>query len=869
MIKRFSPRAYWKEALAILVLLLAIVFFRSERKELSAIGPQLKQADLLWVVAGILTSFLFVFFQGGMYRQSFAAIGHRLSFVNAIVLFLKRNFLSVFLPAGGVSALAYTPSRLRKAGYPKMAVRQASGLFAFAGLLTVFIVGLPVVFYAAFRLGAWHNAAAGLLVLLVLILLLAVVARSLKKKGWLYQQLSRRFPRFAPEMEELFAANVHPLKFTGAVIYSVGVELSGILTLLIAMKALGLPASVGAAAIAYIIAVLMMVVSPFLRGLGAVELSMVYFLEQSGYSAAQALSITALYRIFEFWLPLVLGLFAFAWKGKKLFLRVFPVLLTFGLGLVNILSAITPPLHRRLSLLREYLPLDTIHASNLLVLFMGLLLLVTAAFLFRGLRAAWAIALLLSGLSLIGHLTKALDYEEAAMAALTVIVLLITASQYRIRSSLQSLRTGLLTAGICFIAVTLFAFISFYFIDQRHFGVDFTWQQSLEHAGKMFLLLDDPGLQPRTHFGQEFIWLVRIPALATWALLVFFVTRPVFQKQRTAADQRARAIELVRVYGSSSLDHFKLLDDKQQFFSAFCEGLLAYGTAGGFAIVLEGPVCAAENRMDLIGEFEQFCRGQGLKPAYYRVDQDDLGLFAGFKKQKLMLGQEAIVDLQQFSMEGKDRKSLRNGISGLQKKGYVLAVHQPPHSAAMLDQLQRVSDEWLLHFQQEELGFSQGWFDKGQLQEQVIITLAEEAGAVKAFLNCIPDYAEDEITYDLIRKTDDAPGAAMDALIVKLIDYAQGQGKQLLNLGLAPMTGITAPDNTPEQLINLAAQKIKRFRHYQGLRDFKEKYASIWENKYLVYDSDFDLLQLPVALNRVMKRAGQKGTGAGRTDLTP
>jgi phosphatidylglycerol lysyltransferase len=70
---------------------------------------------------------------------------------------------------------------------------------------------------------------------------------------------------------------------------------------------------------------------------------------------------------------------------------------------------------------------------------------------------------------------------------------------------------------------------------------------------------------------------------------------------------------------------------------------------------------------------------------------------------------------------------------------------------------------------------------------------------------------------------------------------------------MVPMTGITQPENMAERVVKLAALKIKRFQHYQGLREFKEKYASFWENKYLVYGHDFDLLQLPLALNAVMK----------------
>jgi phosphatidylglycerol lysyltransferase len=72
-------------------------------------------------------------------------------------------------------------------------------------------------------------------------------------------------------------------------------------------------------------------------------------------------------------------------------------------------------------------------------------------------------------------------------------------------------------------------------------------------------------------------------------------------------------------------------------------------------------------------------------------------------------------------------------------------------------------------------------------------------------------------------------------------------------MGMVPMVGITQPDNTAERLIKLAVAKIKRYQHYHGLREFKEKYATWWQNKYLVYENDFDLLQLPNALNKVMQ----------------
>ena len=84
-----------------------------------------------------------------MYRHSFAAIDIRFKWRYAIELFLKRNLLGVFLPGGGVSALAYTPINIKRSITDKIKIHQASGIFAFAGMLSTFIVGLPVLFINA------------------------------------------------------------------------------------------------------------------------------------------------------------------------------------------------------------------------------------------------------------------------------------------------------------------------------------------------------------------------------------------------------------------------------------------------------------------------------------------------------------------------------------------------------------------------------------------------------------------------------------------------------------------------------------------------------------------------------------------------
>ncbi len=103
----FSPKTYWKEILAVVMLLLAFIFFRCERKELARIVPQIAAGDNFWLLTGFAVIVLYVLLQSGIYVSSFASIGLRLKWVDATELFLKRNLLSIFLPAGGVSSLAY------------------------------------------------------------------------------------------------------------------------------------------------------------------------------------------------------------------------------------------------------------------------------------------------------------------------------------------------------------------------------------------------------------------------------------------------------------------------------------------------------------------------------------------------------------------------------------------------------------------------------------------------------------------------------------------------------------------------------------------------------------------------------------------
>ncbi|MXV50522.1 DUF2156 domain-containing protein [Pedobacter sp. HMF7647] len=850
-----SGKQHFTEILAGFFIVLAIYFIRQQRNELVRVGSVLHNSNAAWIVGGLLLTLVYILLQGLMYQYSFRVVSKKVPLLLLVKLFLKRNFISVFLPGGGITSLAFFTKEIESQTVSKTKINFASYIYGVLGIASLIVVALPVLIYNGIRSSGNKSEWIALFSLAIIVGIIVWASISVWRKGFLYDQIVKWSPEFEVVLTELTSQRFLVKPLLGALLFSVLIEFTGMFHLFTAMKTLGLNASIEASVTGYVIATLFFCISPFLRGLGAVEVSLTFLLTRYGFTNIEAIAITLLYRFFEFWAPMAAGLVSFIFNKGNIILRIFPSVLILLMGIVNIVSVLTPALRSRMKMIHEFLPVEAIHASNDLVLIVGVLLIITAAFLLRGLKNAWYFAMLLSAASLVGHLTKAIDYEEAMLALFVMIVLLFTRRQYYIKGNKSTQSFGLGAAFIVFVAVIVYGIIGFYLLDKKHFGIDFSLPHSIKSTLDNFLLLNFIDLAPKTRFAVAFLRSLNFLGIGSLAFLVYSFVRPLtIDKSQTDLDNE-KAKSLIEKYGCSSVDYFKTYFDKVLYFGSSVEGFIAYRVAENFAVVLDEPVCenSATKKTEILKEFETFCYRNALKPSYYRVDELRVDLFNQLGKKTLIIGQEAIVDLKQFSLEGKDKKSMRNALNSVSKKGFITKVYEAPIKEGLIQKLKLVSDEWLESMNRQEMVFSQGMFDWDELKNQTIITLETAGEKVVAFLNIIPDYAKGEATYDMIRKTNDAPGGNMDVLIVELITYLKNKGYSHLNMGLAPLSGIEKAKDIPERTIKFAYEKIQQFRHYRGLRDFKEKFDPDWQNKYLVYEHHFDLLQLPLALTKVMR----------------
>ncbi len=840
--------------LSVLFIALALYFIRHEKTELEEVEKTLLQADFLYVLTGIVVSVLYILIQGVMYYYSFRSVGERISLKSAVILFIKRNFISVFLPAGGISSLAFFTKNIEQQGVSKSKIHVASSLYAFIGIVSVVIVAIPALAYSLVNKSLSSSVVYTFAGVIVLIAACIWIVRSLMNGGWVYRFLIRIHPKSEAHLAELKTINFTNSGFLLTLLVSVLIEFIGIIHLVIAMSALGYSVSLPGAAIGYIVSVLFLIISPFLRGIGAIELSLSFILIQYGFTSLEAVSITFLYRFFEFWFPLLIGAFSFIFVRNNIFLRVAPVILTFSLGIVNILSALTPALHDRLRLLHHYLPISAIHFSNYTVLIIGIFLLFISAFLLKGVRAAWYITVGLTIVSIVGHITKAIDYEEASLALFTLCSLFLTRKQYFVRNNPKLTHIGVNAALIAAGAVMIYAITGFYFLDKYHFNMDFNIWESVKYAVQNFFLYQSDALNPADRFAQNFLYSINVSGALTLGFLLYTLVSPYLFEGEPGNGNTDTALNLVKKYGRSTLDYFKTYSDKLLFFTEDREAFIAYQTAGNYAVVLEDPVCVDENKMvSAIREFDLFCVANGLTSIFYRVPESSLPVYRKLKKKILMIGQEAVVDLPSFTIEGKDKKSIRTSSNKQKELGYQVRVYQPPIKDGLIQKIHSVSNEWQKERHYEELVFSQGLFDPQELKNQTIITVENQEEKVLAFTNLIPDYTPGEATYDLIRNAKGTPNGLIEFLMAEMFFYLKANGFQTVNLGFVALSGIEEGKNFPERSIKFAYEKIRAFSHFKGQKEFKDKFGPVWKNKYLVYSHDYDLFSVPASLKKVTK----------------
>ena len=178
------------------------------------------------------------------------------------------------------------------------------------------------------------------------------------------------------------------------------------------------------------------------------------------------------------------------------------------------------------------------------------------------------------------------------------------------------------------------------------------------------------------------------PAMVTASIglalaLMVVVFRPVVQHRHAGAvagaddsdGGLARARAIVARHGAGTLDYFALRPDKQFFFSG--NTVVAHAVYGGVCLVSPDPIGPTAERDEAWRAFRRYVDEHGWTLGGLGAGEEWLPIYRATGMHDLYVGDEAVVRVGRFGLEGGRFKGLRQAVNRIAKHGYRISFHDP------------------------------------------------------------------------------------------------------------------------------------------------------------------------------------------------
>ncbi len=515
-------------------------------------------------------------------------------------------------------------------------------------------------------------------------------------------------------------------------------------------------------------------------------------------------------------------------------------------GLVNIASALTPNIRWRGHLLLEFEPVEAIRLFHALAFPAGIALLVVAPYLARRRRRALQAAIgLMLALGLF-DLLKGFDFEETIITWTAAIILFLGRDAFRVRHDPITLRSAswrVPLLGLAGVAATAGAtWVSQGHPSLRTVGVEtgdlLRWQQG------------------PIHYHHHLAWMplgVHLLELGTLVAIAYMIFRPLAAPRALPSPEaRQVASDLVRAHGEDTLAFFKLRGDEHYLFSEDRRAFVGYTIENGVLLLSGDPVGPDEAFPDLLREVRAFAEGRGLKLGALGASQSLRPLYEQLGLRTIYLGDEAVVDLARFSLEGRPIRKVRQSVTRLSKAGY----------EAELCELRGLCTETLGEVEgvvergrqgAPERGFSMAMESlRGLHDHDTLVVIARDGTAptrpVRGVLHFVPCYGRPAVSLSCMRRDPETPNGLTEFLVVRAIELLRERGVEELSLNFAAFARwMHSPDKRHERVLGKLISLGNPFFQIESLYRFNAKFFPRWEPRFLVYEGALGLPRASIA----------------------
>jgi lysyl-tRNA synthetase class 2 len=541
-------------------------------------------------------------------------------------------------------------------------------------------------------------------------------------------------------------------------------------------------------------------------------------------------------------------------------------LMALVIGLGYIVEGLLPHLyHRRLRGLSDLAPGTLVSLTRTTDVIVGLLLLMLSHGLRRRKRRAWAASMALLAFGLLAHAGLAVAIHQLApavslppfrpLSASFSAVLLIALFAYRRqfyavgdrRSRWRALYTlgGLLIADIVIGLTYLSVF--------HGLAGSYTFPQRLQSVIANMAGFSGPVQFLRETDQDHFGFLTGALGLFTLVVAVFMFLRPAEPPSRLRPADADRIRQLLDRYGDQdSLGYFTLRDDKSIIWSPTGKSCIGYRVLSGVMLASGDPIGDAEAWPGAIHTFLDEAARHAWVPAV--IGCGELGAEVWCREgglTALELGDEAIVTVADFTLQGRAMRNVRQMVSRVGRQGYVAEVRRVADIPEQeIRRMVRQADSW--RGNPTERGFSMALGRVGGCDDgRCVVATATQDGVLRAILHFVP-WGSDGLSLDLMRRDRTATPGLNDFLIVEAIKAASDLGVKRISLNFAMFRAALERGERIGAGPVLRAWRnfllfLSRWFQIESLYKFNAKFSPEWVPRFLVFPGTSDAPRIGLA----------------------
>jgi lysyl-tRNA synthetase class 2 len=532
-------------------------------------------------------------------------------------------------------------------------------------------------------------------------------------------------------------------------------------------------------------------------------------------------------------------------------------LLTFLIGISDVLAVFeSPTFHAKLHKVNAVVPGTLTNAYRTSDVITGLLLLMLARGLRRRKRRAWQAVVALLVFDIVFHVPMRYPLHFHIISVSTIVAIALLAVLLYRHADFYAVgdpRTRRTAAGVFVGLVAMDFAIGLGYLALGPLAGSYSVTTRLKDVLFELVGVYGPVQWASDPRGDLYHLLTSALGLFTLIVTAYLFFRSARPRARLAAADATKIRELLGKHGDrDSLGYFALRDDKSVIWSPSGKAGICYRVVAGVMLASGDPLGDPEAWPGAIAEFMDEAARHAWRPAV--MGCSELGAEVWCREGDLAaleLGDEAIVEVADFSLSGRPMRNVRQMVNRVAKNGYTAEVRRVGDiPRPELDQVIREADDW--RGTTVERGFSMALGRLGAPgDENCVLVTAKENETLKAILHFVP-WGTDGLSLDLMRRDKTAIGGLNDFLIVEAIKAAPALGVKRVSLNFAMFRAALERGERIGAGPVLKAWRgllvfLSRWFQIESLYKFNAKFSPVWEPRFFVYPGGRDVPRIAIA----------------------